>query len=176
MSQAPAKLFKECWTHAGDERVTREIDLIHESVRATIESNKPLCQSSGRCCHFNTYGHRLYTTALEAAYTLRSLGNNPLPVLTNARRHDACPFLRDNLCTIHEHRPAGCRIFFCDPSATEWTQHLYEHIHVAVKELHTRFSIPYLYIEWRSLLEVYDMLGLSAGSAVARDSGCPPRP
>jgi Fe-S-cluster containining protein len=55
----------------------------------------------------------------------------------------------DNLCSVHPIRPFGCRIFFCDPTATDWQQQQYERFHAELKQLHERFGVAYYYVEWR---------------------------
>jgi hypothetical protein len=50
----------------------------------------------------------------------------------------------------------GCRIFFCDPGYKEAMGPLYEKYHRAVKEIHVRHGIPYLYGELLSRLREQD--------------------
>ena len=57
----------------------------------------------------------LYVTGLEAAGMLRS-GER---VDTEQIKQGTCPFLRDKLCGIRDHRALGCRIYYCDPSYQE---------------------------------------------------------
>ena len=64
----------------------------------------------------------------------------------------SCPFQSNNLCGVHEIRPFGCRMFFCDPLATEWQKGLYERFHADIKALHESLGVPYFYVEWRAAL------------------------
>jgi len=40
------------------------------------------CQQSGRCCRFESFGHRLYMTGLEIAWFKSLAGEPPVPVQT----------------------------------------------------------------------------------------------
>jgi len=53
---------------------------------------------------------------------------------------------------VHPIRPFGCRMFFCDATATDWQQAAYERYHTRLKQLHQQLSIPYAYLEWRQAL------------------------
>src|SRR5690242_13841016 len=57
-------------TAVQDPAIAAEIESIYARAAEAIEARKPVCVASGRCCHFEAYGHRLYVTGLEAAYTL----------------------------------------------------------------------------------------------------------
>ena len=70
----------------------------------------------------------------------------------------SCPFQQDKLCTVHSIRPLGCRIFFCDQTATDWQQDQYARLHSELKRLHNELEIPYFYVEWRDALQA---IGLS---------------
>ena len=123
-----------------------------QRIDGAIAERKPVCERSGRCCRFDSYGHRLYVTGLEIAWVLDRI-DPPEPKPTSAlplfAGRDACVFQVDGLCSIHAVRPMGCRVFFCDPSATDWQQSLYETMLDELRRLHTAHSLPYRYMEWR---------------------------
>ena len=73
---------------------------------------------------------------------------NPPPGWTG----QGCPFQTGKLCGAYQRRPMGCRLFFCDTTATQWQQECYERFHAELKQLHAKFDVPYHYIEWRSAL------------------------
>jgi Fe-S-cluster containining protein len=77
----------------------------------------------------------------------------------NAPAGDGCPLQKENLCSVHAIRPFGCRIFFCDTTATQWQQERYELFHAELKQLHERFDVPYFYVEWRSALAAIGVSG-----------------
>jgi Fe-S-cluster containining protein len=161
--------------------VAHALNSLHSDVRAALDEREPACWASGRCCHFEKAGHRLYVTGLEAADTLRRVAfgsgfalaphgctsspnsapcANPtsgsrvvtLHQVQESRSAGVCPFLRDNACSIHEHRPIACRIYFCDRSAQDWQRELYEMMQNRIRDLHNACAIPYVYAEWRELL------------------------
>jgi Fe-S-cluster containining protein len=128
------------------------IDAVHAlyaRVTAEIDVRRPKCEMSGRCCNFETYGHRLYLTTVELAAFLHDLPATQLP---QTIPQAGCPFQLGKLCTVHPIRPFGCRIFFCDPTATEWQQSAYERFHAELKQLHEALDVPYAYMEWRTVL------------------------
>jgi Fe-S-cluster containining protein len=158
------------WLHAMETpAVVLGLESIYTYVTAEIESRGPACWASGRCCHFEKTGHRLYVTGLEAAYTVRNrerAHSSPqrdsracLPLsrstIAVAREQGDCPFLERNLCGVHTIKPVGCRVYFCDRSAHEWQHGLSERAHERVRGLHDAHAIPYRYGEWRSMLEMF---------------------
>ncbi len=147
---------------------------IYARLQLEIDHRKPICVASGKCCNFDTYGHRLYVTTLELATfaaDLKSSQNQPessgssaqlrgrLGVSLNVLEPSTsggCPLQQGKLCGVHAIRPFGCRIFFCDPTATQWQQEQYERFHAELKQLHHQFDVPYHYMEWRGA--VYGMM------------------
>ena len=136
-----------------------ELEALHDYTAAAIESRKPLCTASGRCCNFDAYGHRLYATGLETAYTVSLLGGKQNLLtrdsLRTARARGNCPFQLDRLCETHTIRPLGCRVYFCDPTAQDWQQDLYERLLKELRSIHARHSVEYRYGEWRGMLEMF---------------------
>jgi len=64
-----------------------------------------------------------------------------------------CPLLVDGLCGAHAVKPIACRTYFCDERAQSWVIDLTERTTREIKDLHEAHGIPYIYAEWRSLLE-----------------------
>ena len=121
----------------------------------TVRRERPLCVASGCCCRFESYGHRLYVTGLEAAWFVRELdaeaGRLTVPMIDEARERGDCPMLENGFCTVHSFRPFGCRSYFCDPRA-RWQESTYERWHAMVRTLHDELDVPYVYGEWRDML------------------------
>ena len=148
---------------AGRGEVREAIEGIYRQVQVEIDRRRPKCDASGRCCHFEAYGHRLFVTTLElaafvGAYGLREdrrtevrppgdEGRLRLTVVDAGA--GGCPFQVEKLCGVHGIRPFGCRIFFCDPSAEAWQAGQYERFHGQLKEKHESLGVPYFYVEWR---------------------------
>jgi len=156
-----AHVLVDSWTRAIElPSVAAAIREQHAIVAAEVARRKPLCLASGRCCHFESHGHRLYVTGLEAAWcvgSLRQRGGPPTTVeaVEAAKARGDCPFLIDGrLCGAHIERPLGCRIYFCDRAGEGWQEALYEQTHEAMRALHEDNGIAYRYGEWRAMLEL----------------------
>lgn len=145
--------------------VAAELEEIYAEVASEIAARGPACWASGRCCNFEKAGHRLYTTGVEAAYTVARVRGLEGPEgeaqprglliadVERARAAGGCPFQERNLCGVHPVRPLGCRVYFCDRTAQEWQHDLTERGMARIRELHDRHGIVYVYAEWRALLE-----------------------
>lgn len=148
----------EWLTAAARPEIRESISTIHESVAKEVRRRKPLCLASGACCHFDAFDHRLYATGLEAALCAQICAEEghgiDLKDLATARTAGGCPWQTGRLCTARAGRPVGCRVFYCDPRASEWVPELAEWAHGAIKELHQELGVPYVYGEWRDMLEL----------------------
>jgi Fe-S-cluster containining protein len=156
----------EAWMRHAIASAGRELDTIYGDLAVEITARSPRCSASGRCCKFESFGHRLYVTGLEAAYLWARLGLAARPSLTDvsaSRAAGGCPFQPERLCTVHAIRPMGCRMFFCDETAKDWQEATYERYQSRIRELHDRLGIPYIYAEWRALLELLATSGVSSG-------------
>ncbi len=119
---------------------------LYAQLDAAVADRAPTCWSSGKCCSFDAYGHRLYVTALEIAWMLPSVPLPPtLPPLTGP-----CVFQVDRLCSVHRLRPLGCRVFFCQQGTQDWQRELYEDFLRRLRDLHESHRLEYRYLEWRS--------------------------
>lgn len=137
------------------------LDAIEVMIAEQIAARDPACWGSGRCCGFERAGHRLYTTGLEAARTVLRLPAGVVGVgvtrgaIEAARARGDCPFLRENLCAVHEAKPGACRVYFCDRGARGWQEALAERVHAQVRGVHERAGVTYRYAEWRDLLGLF---------------------
>lgn len=141
---------------------------VYADVQKAIAERKPVCNMSGKCCKFEEYGHRLYVSTLEMAAFLDGMKNEgrrlkddegdgkPTP-FSSLRLHPSslpsntgCPYQLAGLCSVHAIRPFGCRMFFCDPTATGWQQEMYEQFHARLKSMHDQLEVEYFYVEWRA--------------------------
>ncbi|QOV88661.1 hypothetical protein [Humisphaera borealis] len=135
---------------AGRPEVLAAVGEIYTRVQAEIDARQPVCQISGRCCRFESFGHRLFVTTAEMAAFRRQL---PVPAPAAIRWDGTgCPYQIAGRCGVHGIRPFGCRIFFCDATSTAWQQAQYEQFHAEIRSLHGRFEIPYFYVEWREAI------------------------
>lgn len=132
---------------AGDPGFLDAVREFYRRLDATIAGHRPVCVSRGLCCHFEAFGHRLFVTSAELAYLVAYEG----PVRA-AGKKQPCPYQVGGLCTARDARPAGCRVFFCDPAAEAWQGPLTEQSLRELKSLHEQYDLPYVYVEWRTAL------------------------
>ena len=128
---------------------------VYADIQREVDARRPICSASGKCCRFEEYGHRLYVSTLELAGFVAAL---PADARVASWDGTGCPFQVAGLCSVHSIRPFGCRMFFCDPTSTDWQNARYERFHAELKRLHEQLNVPYLYVEWRQALAA---LGLS---------------
>lgn len=114
-----------------------------------IAAQPATCWNKGECCRFGEFGHRLYVTTLEAAYYIASSE----PLTAEQSKEDRCPHAFAGKCHARQHRPMGCRIFFCDPAAQHWQAPLTEAALDELRKLHEEFDVPYVYADWMHVLE-----------------------
>lgn len=174
--------------------VAAAVAAVYAAVGEAIDLRKPICRTSGKCCRFEEYGHRLYVTTLELAAFVR--GTRVWPVNLPGRPQEAlgrdsgvtsgderaqfslpvvnvrptatswngqgCPYQIDGLCGVHDIRPFGCRIFYCDATSTRWQQDQYELFHAELRRLHESLDVPYHYVEWRFAVQELGLAGREA--------------
>jgi Fe-S-cluster containining protein len=160
---------------AAREDVLEAVDGVYRLLDQAVAIRKPICTASGRCCRFEEFGHRLYLTTMELAKFVADLSavaaprgsgqpsesyaGRSLPIYTDQSKNAAtwdgrgCPFQVGGLCGVHEIRPFGCRIFFCDPTSVDWQHDQYERHHARLRNLHDALAVPYYYVEWRFALK-----------------------
>jgi hypothetical protein len=66
---------------------------IYARLQTEIDRRKPICVASGKCCYFESYGHRLYVTTLELAAFMRDFRSVPNPF----EESGSSGYLRDRL-------------------------------------------------------------------------------
>jgi Fe-S-cluster containining protein len=142
---------------AGRKEVREAIARVYDDLQKAIHQRKPICNTSGRCCRFEEFGHRLYVTTIELAAFVYDLELSGSSKPQAAGTGTGCPFQVNGLCGVHTIRPFGCRIFFCDATATGWQQEQYEQFHGRLKQLHEMLDVPYFYIEWRNALRMLSL-------------------
>ncbi len=138
--------------HVDRDDLAAEMAAFYAEIDRSIARHRPTCWNRGACCKFGRYGHRLFVTNLELAYFVRGERRDWRP----ATGEDACPYQVDGLCTAREHRPLGCRIYYCDPAAQGWQPEETEAALARLKELSVALGIEYRYVEWLSALRELD--------------------
>lgn len=157
--------LKQAVADATRAEVIAAVSALYEAQAGAVAQRKPVCIASGRCCKFEEFGHRLYVTTAELAFFRDALSRftiNP----SAAWDGRGCPFQVGKLCGVHGIKPLGCRMFFCDATATQWQNEQYEHFHAALRALHEQHHLEYRYVEWRSALIALDLAQSSGGHGV----------
>jgi Fe-S-cluster containining protein len=120
---------------------------LDEQTQNSELKTQNFCNACGNCCDFDSYGHRLYVTTAELMYLAEQIGKENIKPMIAGR----CPYQVDNKCSIHSHRFASCRIFFCTGDKTRQSE-LSEETLKTLKALCTEFDIPYRYIDLKTAL------------------------
>ncbi len=156
--------------------VREAVRAVYAAVQREIDARRPRCEISGRCCRFEEFGHRLFVTTIELAAFLHELEQSAGAGKSVGRPGwvgTGCPFQAGRLCGVHAIRPFGCRMFFCDATATEWQNQAYERFHAELCRLHEELEVPYRYVEWRAALRA---IGLAAVEDSPAANIIPPSP
>ena len=125
-------------------KIANKVAAIYSQLDEQIKEFPADCSACGKCCDFESFGHKLFVSSPEMVYLSRNVDIKPMPT---AR----CPYQADNKCTIHPHRFAACRIFFC--KADEALQNeLSEQTLKKFKSLCTEFNLPYRYTDLAAAL------------------------
>ena len=136
----------------------RELGALYAELDAVIAAANPLCRTSGDCCQFVKYGHRLYATKAEAVYFALRRGWPQA-----AFEKSACPYLHDNRCTARHARPLGCRVFFCDPAWRGKGEDLTEQFLKRIGALSERLGIERDYRPFLEHLDTFRTSQVPAG-------------
>ena len=145
MSDAFGDLILQ-WSKRED--LAARMQVFYADLDDSVASRRAVCRNRGLCCSFGRYGHKLYVTNAELAYFVRGHIGRWRPAIVG----DTCPYHVDGVCTAREHRPLGCRIFYCDPDAQGWQNAEYERRLAMLKAISKGCGLPYGYTEWLSAL------------------------
>jgi len=96
------------------EKITNKVAEIYNRLDSHIRKQNLHCRACGKCCDFDSFGHRLFVTTAELIYLTENLPPEEIKPMTTSR----CPYNEEGKCTIRDFRFAACRIFFCsaDPN------------------------------------------------------------
>jgi hypothetical protein len=124
---------------------------VYADLAIEIDARRPVCKHVRRCCRFDEFGHRLYVTTIELAAFVAGLpADSGNPHTTPA----AVPSRSGNSAASTRIRPFGCRMFFCDSTATEVAKRAsMSGFMRRSKRLHGELDVPYRYVEWRQALK-----------------------
>lgn len=77
MSLSEADISRSWLEAVQQPSIATGLEAVYKLVARETAERKPLCQASGRCCNFTKWGHYLYVTGIEAAYTLVKFREKP---------------------------------------------------------------------------------------------------
>ena len=137
---------------AEDEGFVAAVGRVYGALDARVAERQPVCINRGECCRFASFGHKLFVTPVELAYFVATRGEAP----AGGGERGTCPHHVDGRCEARAARPVGCRVFYCDPASQGWQPGETEATLLELKELHRRFNVPYVYVEWLGALQELD--------------------
>jgi hypothetical protein len=143
--------------------ICNEVRRIYDWLDENIKTLDPQCLACGKCCNFESFGHKLFVTTPELLYFFKNVKpiRKTCPPKSRRRRMlgQSCPYLEDGKCTVRDFRFAGCRIFFCKSTKgcltaadTERQNQLSEIAVGKFKALCDKFNFPYRYADLRTAL------------------------
>jgi len=115
---------------------------IYDWIDSQTNQNPTQCDACGKCCDFESYGHRLFVTSPELIYFAAKLEPDKIKPMPAGR----CPYNIGGKCTVYQYRFAGCRIFSCKTDK-DFQGRLSEQAVENFKSICNRFNIPYCYTD-----------------------------
>ncbi len=126
----------------------RKVLELYDEVGRAVAKAGPVCVASGRCCHFKEFDHVLFVTSMEAEILLEKPPPPDGPSLP-----DRCPYQKNKLCTAHDRRPLGCRIYYCDPGYQETAHQISEEFLRKLKALAEEHGEEWRYAPLQTFME-----------------------
>lgn len=105
------------------------------------------CSACGRCCDFESFGHRLYVTTPELIFFQHFMESQMIRM-----DGDICPYRIDGKCSVYPYRFSGCRIFSCKGDA-ERENAICEQVISKFKTLCDEYGIVYHYVYLKEALQ-----------------------
>jgi Fe-S-cluster containining protein len=138
-----------------NEEIASRVEAIYKWLDEQIAAHQDAagkCEACGKCCDFETFGHRLFVTTPEMIYFAEKIGSEKLKKITTGK----CSYQEGDpstalgtpsrKCTVYDFRFAGCRIFCCKGDA-RFQSELTETVIKKFKALCDEFKIPYRYVD-----------------------------
>lgn len=124
----------------GRDEFRRRLEVLFDELDAEVAAVGARCEASGNCCDFPTAGHRLYTSRVEAERFARGVDLSAWDADSGL-----CPAWVDRRCTAREHRPTGCRVYYCDPDHEQTLEDVAERSITRLKWLHDAHDVAWDY-------------------------------
>jgi Fe-S-cluster containining protein len=143
-----------------NKEVIRQVREIYKWLDEQLIAQNTLavvCDACGKCCDFESFGHRLFVTTPEILYFADKVGIQNIKQMTchgvgdvrvnpDIDQPGRCSYQIDNKCSVYDYRFAACRIFFCKGNA-DFQSDLTETAVKKFKMLCEEFQIPYRYVD-----------------------------
>jgi hypothetical protein len=154
-----------------NKEIVKRVEAIYKWLDEQIAAHQEaagVCDACGKCCDFESFGHRLFVTTPEILYFKCAVCHSDR---SDAKRREAeesiktdsstrsdksglarndnygrCCYQVENKCTVYDYRFAGCRIFCCKGDV-RFQSDLTEAVIKKFKALCDEFKIPYRYVD-----------------------------
>lgn len=136
-----------------DSHLVKKVAEIYKEIDERMNNHRRLagaCGACGKCCDFESFGHKLFVTPPELIYLSAKLHSENLKPMKTGR----CPYQTNDKCTIYKFRFAGCRIFCCKGD-TDFQSELSENVLTKFKVICEQFQIPYRYTDLTTALNSF---------------------
>jgi hypothetical protein len=134
-------------------QICAQVKQIYDWLDENIKPLNNKCDACGKCCNFDSFGHKLFVTTPELLYFSRNVKNS------RKMSTQTCPYLENGKCGARNHRFAGCRIFFCKEDK-DLQNKLSEQASKKFKAICEKYDLPYRYIDLPTALSNPEMLNL----------------
>ena len=148
-----------------DPRILAQMHELYLDLDNTIAATAAQCDNCGKCCDFAGFDHRLYVTTLEMLYFLNGLNpanssnvNRRNPNKLQSIPNDRCPHQLPSGCAMRNHRPAGCRIFYCENLDSDYQNELTEQVLTRLRQMHQSLGAVYYYADLMQWLKLIDKI------------------
>jgi Fe-S-cluster containining protein len=132
-----------------EQAIIEAVERIYSSLETELLQTPGKCKACGKCCDFESFGHKLYITTPELTYFKTKLAKNKISILPMTT--GVCPYRKDGKCSVYPWRFAGCRIFNCTGNA-DLQGELSEKMIRQMKQICLQESLSYRYLDLRTAL------------------------
>jgi Fe-S-cluster containining protein len=155
-----------------NKKIAKRVEEIYNWLDEQIAANQDKagkCEACGKCCDFETFGHRLFVTSPELIYFAEKIarsdviasGLSSVAIAKGEAKQSGltgkCRYQVDNKCTVYKYRFASCRIFCCKGDS-RFQNELTEAVIKKFKALCDELKIPYRYTDAGTLSRLEDLL------------------
>lgn len=138
-------------------KICNEVSQIYIWLDENLKPFNNSCSACGKCCDFDSFGHKLFVTTPELLYFRQNaVISSEGPLGTGAEKSikkQICPYLENDKCNARNYRFAGCRIFFCKANK-DLQNKLSEETVKKFKSLCDKFDFPYRYVDLMTALNM----------------------